>query len=99
MSAWELEDLHHHTSTYRSVKVPAGGHIKDATAHGQVNRLLILAVELDQRLGGVDTEDRWGRPARELDRLLGAEVPVHQHDEERGEDEVDWRCDRHTICN
>lgn len=76
-------------STYRTVEVSARGHIEDPTAHGEEDRPAVHAVELEKRLRGVSAEYDRGRAARECDGLLGAEVPVQQHDEEGEEDEVD----------
>lgn len=44
--------------TYRSIKAPTRGYVKNTTAHGKVDRLVILAVELDECCWGVGAENR-----------------------------------------
>ena len=44
--------------TYRSIKAPARGYVKHTTAHSKIDRLVILAVELDECRWGVGAENR-----------------------------------------
>lgn len=78
---------------YRTVEVLARCNVEDPPPNGQVYGPITLPVELEQGLGGVGLEDDGGRPAREDDWWLRAEVEVDQDDEEGEEDQVDGRGD------
>lgn len=69
--------------TYRAVEVPAGRHVEYAAADGQINRLVINAVELEESGWGEGAEDDGRRALGQRDGALRTEMHVDE-DNEKG---------------
>lgn len=69
--------------TYRAVEVPARRHIEYAAADGQINRLVINAVELEESGWGEGAEDDGRRALGQGDGALRTELHVDE-DNEKG---------------
>lgn len=83
-------------ATYRTVKVPAGRDIEDATADRKVDGLVALAVEFEEGGRGEGAEDDRGWALGQGDGGLGPELQVDDDGEEGEQDQVDRGGDGHS---